>query len=315
MKSNCPLFSQGKSIPLCPFPGCKSHLSDPISQRPVRFGSFYRSSDSRLIRRFRCKFCLRTFSRATFHPSYRQKKRRLNSRIFDLLGSGVSQRRQALLFGVSKNTLARKLVFLGKQALREHEAFVKEKARFLPEVQFDELETFEHTKMKPISVPLVVDAKSRTILGFQVCSMPAKGLLAEKSRRKYGHRIDQRPQALNELMKEFKPWVSSTTIIRSDSNPAYPGIVKKHYPKLTHELEISRRGSTTGQGELKVGGHDPLFSLNHTCAMLRANINRLFRKTWCTTKRIQSLIYHLAIYVVFHNRRLTALPSTGCGGN
>ena len=42
----------------------------------------------------------------------------------------------------------------------------------------------------------------------------------------------------------------------------------------------------TGQGELRDKRFDPMFALNHTCAMLRANINRLFRRTWCTSKRI-----------------------------
>ena len=49
---------------------------------------------------------------------------------------------------------------------------------------------------------------------------------------------------------------------------------------------------------------DPLFSLNHTCAMLRANLNRLFRRTWCTTKKPERLALHIAMYVVFHNETL-----------
>ena len=50
---------------------------------------------------------------------------------------------------------------------------------------------------------------------------------------------------------------------------------------------------------------DPLFSLNHTFAMLRANVNRLFRKTWCTTKKPQRLADHLALYALYHNEVLT----------
>ena len=50
---------------------------------------------------------------------------------------------------------------------------------------------------------------------------------------------------------------------------------------------------------------DPLFSLNHSCAMLRANLNRLFRRTWCTSKTRQGLIDHLSLYVRFHNEVLT----------
>ena len=62
----------------------------------------------------------------------------------------------------------------------------------------------------------------------------------------------------------------------------------------------------TGQGELKKLRFDPLFALNHTCAMLRANINRLFRRTWCTTKKKERLEQHLAVYMDFHNRILLA---------
>ena len=50
-----------------------------------------------------------------------------------------------------------------------------------------------------------------------------------------------------------------------------------------------------------VVGYDPLFWVNHTAAMLRANVNRLIRRTWCTTKRADRLADHLALYVHFHN--------------
>ena len=61
-----------------------------------------------------------------------------------------------------------------------------------------------------------------------------------------------------------------------------------------------------GQGELKKTKNDPLFSINHTFAMLRANINRLIRRSWCSTKKIQGLTDHLAIYAWVHNSQLTA---------
>ena len=60
----------------------------------------------------------------------------------------------------------------------------------------------------------------------------------------------------------------------------------------------------TGQGELKKVVYDPIFSLNHTCAMLRANINRLVRKTWCTTKKPERLAMHITLYALYHNLNL-----------
>ena len=43
--------------------------------------------------------------------------------------------------------------------------------------------------------------------------------------------------------------------------------------------------------------------------MLRANISRLIRKTWATTKRADRLAAHIAIYAWYHNEVLTALNS------
>ena len=81
-------------------------------------------------------------------------------------------------------------------------------------------------------------------------------------------------------------------------------VLKACFPGKTHFRHKGGRGCITGQGELKKLRFDPLFSLNHTCAMLRANINRLFRKTWCTTKKKEGLERHLAVYMDFHNTRL-----------
>ncbi|MCP4050867.1 MAG: transposase, partial [bacterium] len=72
----------------------------------------------------------------------------------------------------------------------------------------------------------------------------------------------------------------------------------------SHEKSKGEKGCVAGQGELKKVRIDPLFAINHTLAMLRANINRLVRKTWCTTKKPERLLDHLAIYTWFHNTKL-----------
>src|SRR5690606_25611012 len=171
-------------------------------------------------------------------------------------------------------------------------------------MQFDDMETFEHTKMKPLSITLAVEKKTRFILGFEVSRMPANGLLAKRSVKKYGPRKDERTEARDRLFRRIKASVSPRALIQSDQNPHYPALVKMHFPNATYETFKGQRGAITGQGELKKTEFDPLFSLNHTCAMLRANVNRLIRKTWCTTKKIQPLIDHLELYVLYHNRVL-----------
>ena len=283
----------------CPRNCHKRHGLSGIS----KYGSYYRTSDRRKIQRYRCAHCSLYFSQATNSKCFGQKKRQLNYKIFKYLGSGLSQRRLAMLLETNHKTIARKLIFLSDRLRHKN---LLDRMNRLPslEVQFDDMETFEHTKMKPLSVTLIVEKHSRYILGFEVSKMPAKGHLAKKSVKKYGYRPDQRADARNRLFRRMKKHVLDHAIIESDKNPHYPPDVKEHFPKAVHQTHLSARGAVTGQGELKKLQHDPLFSFNHTAAMFRANMNRYFRKTWCTTKNMQSLANHMELYVYLHNQYL-----------
>ena len=139
------------------------------------------------------------------------------------------------------------------------------------------------------------------ILAWDVAVMPAKGLLAKASRKRYGRRPDLRPAAWRAVFSKIAPYAKPDIFILSDENPHYPKIIQEILPKARHETVKSRRACTVGQGELKLGGRDPLFWLNHTAAMIRDNIKRLTRRTWCTSKNPQRLNDHLAVYVAFHN--------------
>jgi hypothetical protein len=44
-----------------------------------------------------------------------------------------------------------------------------------------------------------------------------------------------------------------------------------------------------------------MFSLNHTCAKIRAGVAVMARKTWTTTKSIQKLQDKLDIFIAVHN--------------
>jgi hypothetical protein len=271
-----------------------------------KIGFFDRKSDSRKIQRYECKRCRKRFSKATFDPCFGQKRRRLNYPLFRLLCSGVSQRRAAILLNTTRNTVHRKFRFLAIQARHWHFDSIQDfKTNPSLFVQFDDMETSEHSKLKPLSIPLAVDSEGRKILAFDVAVMPAKGHLARKSLQKYGYRPDERPQALERMFRSLESCVHPKALFLSDQNPLYARRVEKFFPEAEHEQVKSRRGCVVGQGELKKIGWDPLFSLNHTAAMLRANINRLFRRTWCTTKKRERLLDHLYLYAAFHNLELT----------
>ncbi len=286
--------------PQCP--GCPES-----SQHIVRDGTFKRACDSRHIQRFRCKTCGLGFSASTGTPRYRQKCRRINPRLKSLFCKGLSQRELADELNVSRKTIARRITWLADEARalqrRHMEQYVEQKGLF-KQLQFDELHTFEHTKCKPTTIGIVAEQTTRFILGHCVAQIPASGHLAAISRKKYGKRADQSGTARNDLFEELAPFIDEKLCIKTDEHKRYPGEIKKHFPDATHVQYKSIKGCVTGQGEMKKTQFDPLFSINHTLAMLRYKINRLARRTWCTTKLNARLDDHVALYIDVHNRKL-----------
>jgi transposase-like protein len=281
----------------------KCPLCDAEEHCRTKFGYFVRGSDKRRLQRFRCLRCLRTYSQATFQQCYRQKKRRVNPWILELLCSNVSLRRVSKLLHLNRKTVVKKSIFLAIQARKKNlRSFSK--LRLINEVQFDDLETIEHTKCKPLSVTLAIEKKSRQILGFEVSQMPAKGHLAKIALKKYGFRKDRRPEGRRRLFLKLTEKILPDAVIESDESPHYKEDIKRFFPHATHQSFLGKRSSLGGQGELKKTKFDPLFSINHTFAMLRANINRLIRKTWCTTKKPERLRDHIELYVYYHNEVL-----------
>jgi hypothetical protein len=103
----------------------------------------------------------------------------------------MSQRRIALDLKINRKTVVRKFWFLGlwANALLPRVNKLFEKAKM---IEFDDLETSEHTKCKPLSGIIAVETRTRRILGYELAKMPAKGRLAAISKRKYGPRKDER---------------------------------------------------------------------------------------------------------------------------
>jgi len=135
----------------------------------------------------------------------------------------------------------------------------------------------------------------------------------KRSREKYGQRKNRSGPMRRRVLAEVKKQLSDTVLIKSDEHPRYAHEIKQALPNSTHVQHRSVRGSLTGQGELKRTGYDPLFPINHTLAMMRDNIKRFARLTWCTTKRVDALKDVLAIYMYYHNTVLIPeINDVGC---
>lgn len=209
-------------------------------------------------------------------------------------------------FSINRKTVQRRFLWLAEQARNKH----KKRLASLKNVNFiqvDEMETHEHTKCKPLSIAVAVAPGSRLILGANAAQMPANGVLAEISRKKYGPRRDDRRQAFKDLLQSIKPALSTDVWVFSDKKSAYPAWIRETLPTSLHFRAKGKRGCIAGYGELKKTGFDPLFWLNHNAAMIRDALARMLRRTWCNTKQLYFLQQALDIQVNYHNEMMDQL--------
>ncbi len=272
----------------------------------VRDGTFHRADDAKVVQRFRCKACGKRFSTATFKPTYRQKKRRINSTIRFCFASNMCPRDIAEMVGVDIKTIASRLIWQASLSREKNRHYLRAYVQHngpIQCVQFDDLITFEHTKCKPLSVPVAVIDGKRIPLIFGVAAIPAFGHLANIARKKYGKRPDESIELREELFQKLKAILPPDVMFKTDGHAHYARLIKRHFPDSEHQVFISDRGAIVGQGELKKTAFDNLFSINHTFATVRAKVNRLNRRTWCTTKKPKRLADHIDIFIdVFCDR-------------
>ncbi len=217
----------------------------------------------------------------------------------------MSLRRTAKLVKANVKTIERRVPYLGLKARIKHKRLLEKlKKDKVTQLQFDDLITKENSKLKPLSVSIAVDKESRRMLSAQVSQIPAFGHLSVIAKKKYGKRECHHNDGLKRMFDEIANVVDRFAELESDEHHRYPAFVRSYFPDADYTRYKSERGCVAGQGELKKVKFDPLFAINHTCAMLRANINRLIRRTWCTTKDPARLQDHLYIYMNFFNREI-----------
>jgi len=271
----------------------------------VKDGTYFRKNDSRKVQRYKCQSCNSRFSAVTGTLEANQKKRRVNEMVGNLLCSSVSMRRISLILNIHRTTVSRKLTYLAKKSELHQEKYLKSLEQTpVRHIQIDDLITIEHTKLKPLTISVAVDAENRRILGAEVKPIAAFGHLSEISKRKYGKRVSKHKEGLDLLFTKIYKSISKNALIESDEHKFYPQFIAKYLPGAIHSTYKSEKGCVAGQGELKKIHSDPIFAINHTLAMLRANINRLVRRSWCTTKDPEMLTKHIQIYIHFHNTKL-----------
>ena len=285
----------------CPNQNCQ--YSKRVAERFYsKNGSFLSKWNNHRVPRYRCRACGKSFCSNTLRASYRQKKPYLNKSIFEFYASSTSQRRLAKLLRTDRKTIARKFLWLAKWARAKHRERLTTFSH-VKHIQFDEMESFEHTRLKPLSISLAVDSDTATILDIQVGTLNYKGRLAKFAYSKYGPRFDTSEAAALRVFDTLKLAGIHNPTITTDSKPTYPKLVKQVLPQAEH-IAVKNERVSMAQRLFRKGRrneNDPLFVLNYTAAKIRHDLSRMGRKVWVTTKITALLQAHLDLYIAYAN--------------
>jgi len=287
------------AIPHCPNPECE-YAKGGSARFFHRHGHFVTKWNAQPVSRYRCRGCRRSFSTHTFRKTYRQKKPFLNEPIFLWYASATTQRRIARVMQINRKTVVRKFLFMAGLAKTAQERAVWQAPLQTTTFQFDEMESFEHTRLKPLSIAVLLCGTTRKLLDIRVGSMPMRGVLSGVAIKKYGDRKDERPKLREAVFRKLGAALNRPCTMTTDSHLAYPRLIKTFLPKARH-LAVIRPKIPKRLGLPRPNPDDPLFAINHTAAKIRHDLSRMARKVWVTTKKAERLQLHLDLYVAFHN--------------
>ncbi len=285
--------------PCCPNQSCRMHTA-PVPRFFERRGSYRPKCRSAPVPRFRCRTCRRGFSFQTFRVDYRDHRPHDNVTLFSLLVSGVGLRQAGRLIRMNVGSLQRKFRKLGR-ALRRLNRNLRCKLPAHRTLVFDELETFEHSAICPVTVPVVVDRDSKLVVAASAA--PIRRVAAKGSRRqrwlarheeKHGRRRDRSRVCVHLVLRRCRDLLGDTPVVLlSDQKPLYASLCRR--------LFGARSRHQTFSGKLARTVFNPLFPVNHAEAMLRDNCGRLRRRSWLVSKNVRYLRLHLEYFVAYRN--------------
>ena len=227
------------SPPHCPWPECPSQ-GDSSGARP-RFrshGNYRRKCDRRIVPRFRCLACRRTFSTQTFAFSYYLKRPELSEGVAAALVAGSAHRQIARTLRCAPQTVTRRAARLGRHALLTNARALSEIRALEEAVVYDHFETFVFGQDFPLGLGTAVGSRSWFVYDLEPAPHGRRGRMSPRQKarqRRIRRRWGPPPRgaygrSVTRLLDRLFPLVPERHALAlvSDDHPAYGPAVSRH---------------------------------------------------------------------------------------
>jgi len=304
--------------PFCPNPHCHFHRVPNPRWPWKRAGSFARHTAPQRIQRFQCRHCRRHFSTQTFSTTYWLRRPDLLEPVFHRLLGCSALRQIAREFAVSPQTVLRHAARLGRHCLLLHQQ-LRPRGPIAEPLALDSFESFEFSQYHPTRYHLLAGRHSHFCYGFTDSEIRRSGRMTARQKRRRATlestlgRPDPRSteHEVAALLALAAPRPQAL-VLHSDEHTDYPRALRRlRHLAVTHHT-ISSRAARTAR--------NPLFEVNLLDLLLRHCGANHKRETIAFSKRRQSAIERLWVFVVWRNyvksfseRRRDASPAMRLG--
>jgi transposase-like protein len=285
--------------PFCPNPACAFHQDPCAAWRWIRAGCYARRAAPQRIQRFQCRHCRRHFSSQTFHPSYWLKRPALLPEVFHQLVSCAGYRQIARHLRVSPQTVLGHAARLGRHCLLFHERH-RPRGPLAEPLVLDGFESFEHSQFYPTRFHVVAGQRSHYFYGFTDSELRRSGRMTGAQRRRRAAlearlgRPDPRSteREVSALIALLAP-TPQRLELHTDEHTDYPRALRRlPHLTVTHRTISSRAARTP---------HHPLWAINLLDLLLRHSGANFKRETIAHSKRRQSAIERMFVFLVWRN--------------
>ena len=239
------------------------------------------------VQRYQCKDCDKTQTTRTNSLNYRLRKQRLAKKIKTLYCERMSLRGISRTLGIDRKTVNAYFIRESHKSRVANLKGLESRGIVSTFIQFDDIETFEHSKQKPLGIYLSVRAKTGEIISAKVHTTHIRALAVSKEKiNKWNRNVDKGAALADCLLETKKAFNRVHTTLGCDGE----------------KINISTANEICDESFINIVTLGENKKIDLAIRKMRNDISRLSRKSLCSTKKAERLQNHLDLYIDYHNK-------------
>jgi len=299
----------------CPRPACAQHRPEGAPFRCLRLKAAYRRKcDGRVVSRFRCRTCRRSFSQQTFAASYYLKRPELTVPIAKAIVNGAAHRQAARIVGCAHSTVTKRVARLGRHAQLLHRICLAEMPPIREPLNYDDFEAFTGSQYHPCGIGTTVGHHSWFLYGLGFAPHRRGGKLSPAQGRRLAY-WDQRAgprvrgayaRSLERQLGILLPKVAiRPAVLVSDDKKDYARAIRRHPlgKEVVHLVfRNPKRGPKGSPRAPEAKARDrAMFPIDALHRFVRHSVKPHARETIAFGRRTEAQLERGHLFAVFRN--------------